>query len=338
MTAPTTSQRLESPGLWRADATAQRREVTVALRDTSLILFDPRTDLPLSHWSLASLKRSNPGETPALFTPGTDAEESVEIGDEAMVAALEKVRQALRRRRSRPGRLRGSLLATLLVGVVLVAVVFLPERIYSHTARVVPHAMRSGIGAAALSDLQRLTGAACGTPQDNQALAALSERLFGAGGPLVLVLRDGLTRPASLPGPILLLPQSVVESASAPEAVAGYLLAEDLRIKAQEPLVPVLHHAGLMATLRLLTTGRLPDGVTSGYGEAFLARSPVTLPDEALLAAFDAAGVSSAPYGYALDPTGETTLGLIEADPWRAGSRDPVLAAQDWAAVQSICN
>lgn len=154
---------------------------------------------------------------------------------------------------------------------------------------------------------------------------------------MLLVLRDGLTRPASLPGPILMLPRTVIERAAVPEAVAGFILAEGVRIKAQDPLVAVLHYAGLMATVRLLTTGRLPDGVTAGYGEGFLARSPTALPDDALLAAFDAAGVSSAPYGYALDASGETTLGLIEADPWRAGSRSPVLSAQDWAAVQTIC-
>ena len=61
------------------------------------------------------------------------------------------------------------------------------------------------------------------------------------------------------------------------------------------------------------------------------------LPDEALLARFEAAAVSSAAYGFVLDPSGETTLGLIEADPYRGGSPRALLNAEDWASLQAIC-
>jgi hypothetical protein len=70
MTALTKYQRLECVGLWRLTATAQLREVVVGLRDTTLVLADPRSEMALSHWSLPSVERVNPGEMPALFTPG----------------------------------------------------------------------------------------------------------------------------------------------------------------------------------------------------------------------------------------------------------------------------
>lgn len=337
MTALKKYQRLESPGLWREDLTAQRREVVVAFREATLVLFDPRTETPLSHWSLPALERANPGVVPAIFSPGEDSEESVEIDDAEMIAAIEQVRGVVKRRRPRPGRLRGSILGLLLVSVVGISVIFLPETIYTHTAKVIPHATRQAIGAAAMADIERLTGAPCDTPRGRAALVALSMRIFGAGGTKVFVLREGLTRAANLPGPITLLPRSAVESQRTPEASAGFVLAESQRAKAADPLVPILRHAGLLATLRLLTTGVLPAEGLDGYGETFLAATAAPLPDDVMLTAFAEAKISSAPYGYAVDATGETTLGLIEADPWRDGSPDPVLSSDDWDALQGIC-
>lgn len=337
MTALKKYQRLESPGLWRATSDAQRREVVVAFREATLVLFDPRTETPLSHWSLPAIERLNPGTVPALFAPGEDSEESVEIDDSDMIAAIEKVRGVVRRRQPRPGRLRGTILGTLLLGVVAIGVIFLPETIYTHTARVLPHATRAALGLAAVTDLQRVTGAPCTTPRGTDALASLSNRLYGASGPVILVLPTALTHAAHLPGPITLLPRSAVQGQRTPEATAGFVLAEGLRAEATDPMVPLLRHAGLMATVRLLTTGTLPQGALDGYGEGFLAEPAKPLPDEVLLAGFQKAKVASSPYGYAVDATGETTLGLIEADPWRNGSPQPILSQDEWDALRTIC-
>lgn len=337
MTALTKYQRLESPGLWRETAAAQRREVVVAFRKATLVLFDPRTETPLSHWSLPAVERRNPGEVPALFSPGEETEESVEIDDADMIAAIEKVRSVVRRRIPRPGRLRGTILAGMLLSVVAVSVIFLPETIYTHTARVLPHATRTALGMAALTDIQRLTGAACATPKGTAALATMSERLYGVAGPAIFVLPEGLTHPAHLPGPITLLPVSAVQGQRTPEATAGFVLAAGLRAETVDPMVPLLRHAGLMATVRLLATGVLPAGALAGFGEVFLATPDIPPGDEAMLAAFRDAKLSSAPYGYALDASGETTLGLIEADPWRSGTPDPILRTEEWDALMAIC-
>ncbi len=337
MTALKKYQRLESPGLWRETSDSQRLEVVVDFRKATLVLFDPRTETPLSHWSLPAVERRNPGEVPALFSPGDEAEESVEIDDADMIAAIEKVRSVVRRRTPRPGRLRGTILGTMLLAVVAVGVIFLPETIYTHTARVLPHATRAALGTAALVDIQRLTGAACSTPKGTAALGKLSERLYGVAGPAIFVLPEGLTHPAHLPGPITLLPAAAVQGQRTPEATAGFVLAAGLRANGVDPMVPLLRHAGLMATVRLLATGVLPAGALAGFGEVFLATPDQPPGDEAMLAAFQTAKLSSAPYGYALDASGETTLGLIEADPWRSGTPDPVLRAEEWDALKAIC-
>lgn len=337
MTALKKYQRLESPGLWRETPDAQRREVVVAFREATLVLFDPRTDVPLSHWSLPAVERLNGTEFPALFAPGHEAEESLEIEDSMMVAAIEQIRTAVHRGSPRPGRLRGSILGGALLAVLAVGVIFLPETIKSHTASVLPSATRLAIGTAALADIARLTGTPCSTPLGTRSLGLLAERLFGAGAPTLLVLRDGMDRPGHLPGRITLLPRKLVEGAANPDVLAGYVLAETERGIARDPLVDVLDHAGLIATVRLLATGTLPEGAVDGYGEVFLRTEPTPVNDETLLAAFQTAQVTSAPYGFALDPTGETTLGLIEADPFRKGSPRPVLDGTDWETLRGIC-
>ena len=62
------------------------------------------------------------------------------------------------------------------------------------------------------------------------------------------------------------------------------------------------------------------------------------MPTPAAASSSETAEVSSAPYAYALDLTGETTLPLIEADPY-AGSATgrQVLRDGDWVRLQGIC-
>lgn len=337
MTALKKYQRLESPGLWRDAPDAQRREVVVAFRDATLVLSDPRTELPLSHWSLPAVERLNPGETPALYAPGLDTDETLEVDDPDMIAALETIRGALKKGIPRPGRLRGTIFGGLTLGILAIGAIFVPDALVNHTAAMLPPATRAQIGAVALADIARLTGAPCTSPLGDRALGILSERLFGGAGVEFAVLREGLPQAAILPGPIILIGAPVLDAAQLPEVPAGFALAETLRAETDDPLLPILRHAGLAATVRLLTTGSLPEGALQGYGEAFLTAARPPLPEEPLLSRFEGAAVSSAPYGFAIDPTGESTLGLIEADPYRGGSPRELLNVDDWAALRAIC-
>ncbi|MFT4149641.1 MAG: hypothetical protein QM656_05530 [Paracoccaceae bacterium] len=337
MTALRKYQRLESLGLWRDGAEAQRREVVVGFREATLILSDPRTEMPLSHWSLPAIVRMNPGVLPAVYGPGAEPFESLELDDADMIAALETVRGAVARSRPRPGRLRGWMLGAGAGVIALLGVFWLPGALIARTAAMLPESTRAQIGQMALTDLTRVAGAPCATPLGTKALAKLSDRLFGTGAPQILVLRNGLRQGANLPGKVILLGRPVVESAKGPEAVAGFALAEDLRASHLDPVLPILRHAGLAATFRLLTTGALPEESVEGYGETLLRARPAALKDEALLERFKAAEVPSSPYAYALDPSGEAVLPLIEADPFAAAPGREILPDGDWISLQDIC-
>ncbi len=337
MTALQEYQRLECTGLWRDRPDGQRREVIVAFGDATLVISEARSARALTHWSLPAVVRLNPGELPARFSPDPDAEEELELDDEAMIAAVSKVHTLIEARRPHPGRLRTVLLRLALAGVLGAVVFWMPNALITHTAAALPFAKRQAIGRAALADLTRLTGLPCAAPEGQEALARLHDRLLGPAGE-IHILPDGLKRSAVLPGGIVLLSRALVEDQDVPEVAAGEVLAADLRLAAGDPMIAILRHAGLRATFRLLTTGDLPGAALDGYGEVLLSSATPPVADKALLDRFGAAGVPSGPYAYSRDPTGESVLGLIEADPYRAAAPDrPVLTDADWVALQGIC-
>ncbi|MFN4128717.1 MAG: hypothetical protein ACK4GC_02705 [Paracoccaceae bacterium] len=330
--------RLESRGLWRDTPTSQRREVIVAFGEATLVLSDPKSETALSHWSLPAIERLNPGELPALFAPGEEAIETLELDDNDMIAALETVRSALAGQRPKPGRLRGVLLGSGTVLVLALGAFWLPDALVKHTASVLPAATRAAIGQAALADVQRLTGSPCTSPLGTFALTALGDRLFGPHRAQILILRDGVTGATHLPGGTILVGRRIVEDEGGPEVLAGIALMERLRAEARDPILAVLKHAGLTATFRLLTSGVLPDSAVAGYGEVVLQKKGIAVPNDVALARFRAAGLASTPYAYAIDPTGESTIALIEADPLAGLVPEPLMPDGDWVSLQDICS
>jgi len=339
MTALTEYQRLECPGIWRAAAGAQRREVIVALGDATVVISDSRSERALAHWSLPAVLRLNAGEMPALYAPGDEHGETLEIDEPSMVAALEKVHSIIEARRPHPGRLRMTVLGGIVAGVAALGIFWLPGALVGHTAAALPFAKRQEIGVGLLNDLARVGGAPCASRLGDAALAQLATRLFGEGATQIFVMREGVADAIHLPGQILVMNRRLVEAEQTPEVAAGYLLAERLRAEASDPMVALLDWAGLRATFRLLTTGELPPEALAGYAEVLLTAPPTPLDQSALLSRFAAAGVGSSAYAYALDPSGESVLALIEADPHPTGApgRGMVLPDADWVALQGIC-
>ncbi len=336
MTALNQYQRLECPGLWRETPETQRREVIVTFGDATLILRESPSERALTHWSLPALIRTNPGMMPALFKPGPESAEELEIDDETMIAAIAKVHTIIAARRPRPGRLRGALMLSVALATAAVALLWLPGAMITHTASVLPETTRGEVGKAILEDLKRLTGTPCVGTDGSPALQELSDHL-GIG--TLVVLPEGLKTALHLPGGIIAVGRPLVEDHDSPEVVAGFILAELLRAESSNPLREALAYAGLRATFGLLTTGQVPGQALYGYGEQILTRAPAAVSDAALLKRFETAGVGSSAYAYALDETGQTTQGLIAADPFAQDPPPfPLLNDTDWVALQGICS
>jgi hypothetical protein len=331
-------QKLESSGLWRESAEGQRREVIANLGATSLILSDPKREVALSHWSLPAVKRLNPGVLPALYAPDMSDGETLEIEDSDMIAALETVHAAIQATRPHPGRLRNSLLTITAIGILAIGVFWLPNALIQHTASFLPRSTRVEIGQNALADLTRLTGQPCSSASGQAALDKLTTRLFGPdSGVEMYVVRTGLNRAQSLPGRIVVLPESLLAEHDGPEILAGFALSARISAELQDPMLDLLRHAGLGATFGLLTTGAMAESALSGYADVLITATPTPPPDDVLLPRFEAAGIATTPYATARDPSGGSTVELIEADPFANVIPPALLPDGDWVSLQDIC-
>ncbi|GAA6206945.1 hypothetical protein NBRC116601_02380 [Cognatishimia sp. WU-CL00825] len=327
-------QRLEASGLWRETTEAQRREVIVAVGDATLVVTDMQ-ERPLAHWSLPAVHRANPGVTPALYHPVGSPEETLEIaGDETeMIAAIEKLQKAIHKTTPRPGRLRGVALTGSIAAVVALGIFWLPGALRSHVTKVVPQINRVVIGQDIVAHLQSVTGLPCHEPAADAALKTLAKRVNVRE---IIVVPDGIRHTAALPGGAIVMSRTILEDHEDPAVAAGYLAAETVRAAALDPLEKLLSSGGIAASFRLLTTGQLTDKTLRGYAEALVSESPAAVELDQMLRHFSDLQLVAAPYGYAQDVSGETTLDLIEADAV-LGQVAPVLGDGDWVALQEIC-
>ncbi|WP_373354439.1 hypothetical protein [Pseudoroseicyclus sp. CXY001] len=335
VTALSQYQRLESGGLWRADSDAEEREVFVSFGDATLVIAAP-DGRPLAHWSLPAIERQNPGTRPALFTPGPDSGEVLQIEEALMIDAIERVRKVLARSRPRRGRLRYLGLGTFLAVLLAVVVFWLPGALQRQTLAVVPLAKRLEIGASLLGNLQRLAGASCRDPLGSQALITLQERLFSDGDGRLVVLPEAPDFGIILPGRIVILSAEMIEASEEAAIPAGHALTAWIARQDDDPMEALLKDAGLGATLTLLTTGDLPPGAIEDHAAHLLVEPPPAPPRAELAAGFEAEGLSFAAWAAAVDPEG-ARFGTNPGPIPETLTRVPLLTDSDWIALKGIC-
>ena len=334
MTALKEFARLETDGTWFCEPGAEPRAVTISFGEATLVLSD-ESGLPVTHWSLPALHRLNPGTRPALYAPDAEASETLEIDDDTMIGALEKVSRAVAARQPRPGRLRqGAIAGGLVLGLGL-ALFWLPGALMQQTLSVVPPGKRSEIGATLLGMIQKTTGRSCRDPLGSEALGRLRNRLLGRDGGQIVVLPEGLAGPLYLPGGILVLPQELVESTEDPAVIAGHVLATQASREARDPLDDLLREAGFATVLKLLTTGDIPTEKLQARAEQLISTPAPRADDDLLLDRFAKAGVPIGPWARATDMQGMESAVLVAAEP--AASAGPVISDGDWVSLQGIC-
>ncbi|MFT5067293.1 MAG: hypothetical protein ACJAXK_000996 [Yoonia sp.] len=338
MTALREYERLESGGLWRADLDAQRRDVSVSFGNATLVITDG-AGRPLTHWSLPAVIRQNPGKRPAVFTPDEDAVETLEIDDDLMIGAIEKVRKTLARSRPQRGKLRHFITLGFVAGTAALAVFWLPDALTRQTVSVVPQSKRAEIGATVLGHVQKLTGPRCRNADGVAALALLHARVLGADAQGQIVILPQLAQGAvAMTGGIIALDRRIVENADDPAVPAGYVIAADAARRGRDPLASVLQAVGLRETMGLLTTGNLPTDVLANYARSVTEADPTFAKDDDLIAAFEAAQIPTTPFAYARDGSGQRTVKLIEGDAFAERDEPEILSDSNWIRLQGICN
>ena len=338
MTALTDFQRLEAQGSWRAAPDAPLREVIVSLGEATLILSDPKTEKPLSHWSLPAVLQMNPGVLPAIYAPGSaGADETVAIDDPLMIQAISRVQGAIANHRAHTGRLRSVLLVMVILAGLGWLIFWLPGTLIAHAARIAPPAQARDIGMAILADLERESGAVCSRESGQAVLNWLAPQILSPDS-VIRVVPGPLGGARRLPGDVYVIGSDLLRTAPGPEAAAAHLIAARLAIADHDLRQAAVHHAGLLASLRLMTLGRLPQAAMQGFGAAMLLAPAPRPADVDLLAALAERGIPADPYARTIDPTGQTVMPLIEGDPFRnAPPARPLLTDEQWLALQQIC-
>lgn len=345
MTALDKYKKLEGPGLWAASRSDQRRDVLVSFGDATLVISDSRSQNVLSHWSLPAVERLNPGKRPALYSPDGDSGEVLELDDDWLIDALKVVQGALRPPRSLLSRMRRPLMLGLSAGVVLLAAAVVPPALVAHTASVVPMAKRIELGDMLRADMVGLGAQDCRSPNAEGALASLQRALF-QNPAQILVLRGmplDAPRIQHVMGRYFLIDARLLEEAANPEALGGAILMAAQRAEDEDPLRPLLRHAGVIATFRLLTSAELPRSAMRGYAASTL-RAPLTTPSlDPLLERFARVDLSTRPLvdnPFPLDPSVAALGGpLREKDPLAGEPAETALLSDgQWVSLQNICD
>lgn len=338
MTALREYERLESGGLWRADLVAQRRDVSVSFGNATLVITDS-AGRPLTHWSLPAIIRKNPGKRPAIFTPDQDAHEILEIEDDLMIDAIEKVRKTLAKSRPQRGKLRGLVYLGAVAGAAALAIFWLPDALIRQTVSVVPDSKRAEIGATVLGHVQKLTGPRCRDEDGNAALDRLYTRVFGQAATGRIVVLPQLAQGAvAMTGGIIAIDRRIVQNSDDPAVPAGYIIAAETARHNTDPLTTILRAVGLRETIGLLTTGNLPADVLVDYARTLTKADPRFPDDAVLIDAFSAAQIPTTPFAYARDGTGQRTVGLIAGDAFAERDEPEILSDANWIRLQGICN
>lgn len=342
MTALDKYRKLEGIGLWSARVEDQRREVVVNFGDATLVISDSRSMQVLSHWSLPAVRRRNPRERPALYSPEGDGAEVLELDDDWLIDALEEVQTALappRRWRDRLGRKGYAGLA--LIVLAGVAMVF-PPALERHTATVLPWTTRNDIGKRLADDLLGQGAQICNTQQGRAALDALHRQVLGQPADVRVMQGTPAPRVTGFPGGVYVIDARLLDAAESADAIAGALLLAEARQRMGDPVRPVLDHIGTFQTLGLLTSGTVPSDALAGYAAAHVTDA-APLPDLApLLARFEALGLSSralADNPEPLDPDIGPILAELRAGDPMAGEAPSraLLSDGQWVSLQNIC-
>jgi hypothetical protein len=332
MTAIKEFERLEALGLWRETAHAQRKEVVISFGDTTLVLSDIN-NRPLTHWSMAAIEHSGAGENGTIFTVDETGEETLEIEDPLMIAAIGKIRASIDARRPHPGRLRLFLGAFILLAFLGFSIFWLPNALTRYAAGIIPDSKAVDIGDSLLKSIRKTTGSACSTPSGERALRRLEDRAIGAPSNRIRIISMGSRPSLHLPGGNILLNHNLATQTDDASLLAGYAIMERAAIDENAPLLAFFKSLGIRKTLAFLGTGNINDADIETFADTRLFGPTVSPTAETMLALFDVAKIPRAPFAaHAKRPD------LMETPDFEPEQYEPILGDNDWISLQEICN
>ena len=335
MTALEQFERLESIGLWKESAEAQRREVIVSFGDATLVLSDSNEN-PLTHWSLAAVEKVSKSGKAIIYSPDNGETETLEISDDTMVKAIETIQARLRRGLPKPGRGRWIMGAIVVAAVLLLAQFWFPSAIARYATALVPDAKARQIGADALRHVAELSGTPCSSPLGNIGLQLLEDRLIGTPANQVVVLDMGRRDSAHLPGGIILLNRRVIEEAAEPEVAAGHILYQRAIEDEYPPLLDLFNSMSSAKVVAFLTSGNISEKDLRRFAQSQVTGAEKQPSVENLGGLFELTGVGARPFAHSLKAEDPLRAALLNPSvPQHTNA--PLMRDGEWLALQEIC-
>ena len=309
-------------------------EIFLTLGETSLILSN-KDNKPFAHWSLAAIKRYG-RRLPAIYGMDNNFQDIIEIDDRDMISALDAIIHQLHPKKT-PSLLKRLLpISMLLIIAVLFLNFWLPYRLSEYAAHATPESLEAEIGFSILKEIERLNTPLCYRTQAQQALTRFTVRIFPEQKVQIFIADIGSKNTIGLPNGMIILHKKHIEGLGSAEAVAGYILAEALRISENNPLIMLFDRLNIHEKLTYLATTKLDKSHITDFANDVMKAPSLLIEDERLLAAFYAVKLPSTPYAQAIDPTGLSVSKLIAFDPIK-GPYPEILDDQSWLTLQSIC-
>ncbi len=334
MTALKKFERLESLGLWKATETSQKVEAVVSFGKSSLVISDHK-DTPLTHWALAAIEIVSSDEDCRIYAPDKEYTETLEITDQTMNRAIEKIRKEIRSPRSHRGRIRLLSAGLIALSFALLTIFWLPKALADYTTAAITDAKSREIGAKLMPYINQYAGTPCRKGETLTSVRKLEDRLIGGDHSTLFISDLGARKSMHLPGGIILANKTLVENYDGIEVLAGYVLME----KALQDESPALHtlflEAGPIATISFLATGQIKDNVLEKFAKDRITGAMIQPDSTALLKLFTSAKLPSTPFAKTLVAS-DATQALITGNPV-TGPYDPLLTDPQWLALQSIC-
>lgn len=328
--------RLESLGLWKETDTSQKREVIVSFGKSSLVLYDTR-NFPLTHWSFAALRCIHKKDGRMIYTPDQNSFETLEISDDTMNRAVQRVCKAVYHPKPRRGRIRILFFGLVLICLGVLSKYWLPEALARHTSNLITQSKAQEIGKDMAAIIQTQIGPFCQSPQFEGIIRKLENRLQLENKFTLYIAHLNTRKSLYLAGGIIVVDRSLIGSFSQSDILAGYILMEQVLHSEMPPFQRLFLKAGTIPTLRFLITGKIEYHILKTYVDMDLT-GPQMLPDiKKLQVAFQAKRISSQNFARAFDSTLKTTQVLMEENVV-LDQQSQMLSDQEWLTLQSVCS
>jgi hypothetical protein len=265
MTAPNPRTRsgidhLTARAVWRESAEAEPRVVRVTLGERTLMFADTADHRPLGHWALSGVRAVTGAEGAMRYAILADGDETLEIRDPAMRAALDAAGRPFPTPadaispRAPVRRLpwRGPLMLVIAAALLAEA----PGLVAAQATRMAPPAQARDFGEEMLDALLAEHGPLCEAPGAAPALAAFADAA-APGARLRVLDLDGAALAAALPGHLVLIDKDALARAAGPAELARWVAQALGPDPGADQTRALMEAVGPVADLRYVFTGTL---------------------------------------------------------------------------------